>query len=129
MSLVSSGALDTRNQGSTAMQWPPTPGPGCRMLTRGWRLARSTSSQTSTPTRSQTRANSLAKAMLRSRKEFSVSLVISAVVASVRTSSPAQKVAYRSLARCEACGVRPPMTRELVTISVMMRPGSTRSGQ
>ena len=26
--------LETMNQGSTAMQWPPTPGPGCRMLTR-----------------------------------------------------------------------------------------------
>ena len=71
----------------------------------------------------------MAKAMLRSRKEFSVSLVISAVVASVRTSSPAQKVAYRSLASCEASGVRPPITRELVTISAMMWPGSTRSGK
>ena len=39
----------TMNQGSTAMQWPPTPGPGCRMLTRGWRLASRITSQTSMP--------------------------------------------------------------------------------
>ncbi len=32
---VRSGAECTMNHGSTAMQWPPTPGPGFRMSTRG----------------------------------------------------------------------------------------------
>ena len=57
---VRSGAASTRNQGSTLMQCPPTPGPGRRMSTRGWRLARAIASQTSTPKRSARRANSLA---------------------------------------------------------------------
>jgi len=28
-------AAEAMNQGSTAIQWPPTPGPGCRTFTRG----------------------------------------------------------------------------------------------
>jgi enoyl-[acyl-carrier protein] reductase I len=46
---VCSGAPATMNHGSTAMQCPPTPGPGCRMLTRGWRLASRITSHTSSP--------------------------------------------------------------------------------
>ena len=48
MRRLSSGAPATMNQGSTAMQWPPTPGPGRRMSTRGWRLASLIAAQTST---------------------------------------------------------------------------------
>ena len=44
-----SPSAETMNHGSTAMQWPPTPGPGCRMLTRGWWLASAISSHTSMP--------------------------------------------------------------------------------
>src|SRR3546814_10309233 len=35
------------NHGSTAMQCPPTPGPGCRIFTRGCRLASRITSHTS----------------------------------------------------------------------------------
>ena len=45
----------------------PTPGPGWRMLTRGWRLARRITSHTSSPIASATIDSSLAKAMLTSR--------------------------------------------------------------
>ena len=62
---------------------PPTPGPGERILTRGWRLANSMISQGSTPSRSQTIESSLAKAIFTSRYEFSTSLVISAAIALV----------------------------------------------
>ncbi len=47
ISRASSGAAPTMNHGSTAMQCPPTPGPGVRMLTRGWWLASRMTSQTS----------------------------------------------------------------------------------
>src|SRR5690625_6557223 len=47
-----SGAAATMNHGSTAMQWPPTPGPGCKILTRGCRFASSMTSQTSIPSSS-----------------------------------------------------------------------------
>ena len=86
------GAASTMNHGSTAMQWPPTPGPGCRMFTRGWWLASSMSSHTSMPCSAQITDSSLAKAMLTSRKEFSTSLAISAVRVSVSRISPSQNV-------------------------------------
>lgn len=69
--------------GSTAMQCPPTPQPGCRMLTRGCLFAKAISSQTFMPARSHIRDSSLAKAICTSRDEFSVSLHISAVRALV----------------------------------------------
>ena len=47
--LASPEARETINQGSTAIQCPPTPGPGCRMFTRGWRFARLMSSHTLMP--------------------------------------------------------------------------------
>ena len=50
------------NQGSTAIQCPPTPHPGCRILTRGCLLASSISSHTFTPALSQIMESSLAKA-------------------------------------------------------------------
>ncbi|MNN67447.1 hypothetical protein D3C81_1830810 [compost metagenome] len=108
---ASSGVLLTMNQGSTAMQCPPTPGPGCRMLTRGWRLARRISSHTLISSLSQIIDNSLAKAMLRSRKLFSVSLHISAVRKLVMTHSPSTKSSYRLAATAEHLAVIPPMTR------------------
>ena len=86
-----SGALAAMNHGSTAMQWPPTPGPGWRIFTRGWRLAMRITSHTLMPARSQTIESSLAKAMLTSRKLFSESLTISAVRESVPTTSPRTK--------------------------------------
>src|SRR5699024_11786283 len=64
---------------STAMQWPPTPGPGCKILTRGCRFASSMTSHTSIPNSSLIMDSSLAKAMLTSRNEFSTSFDISAV--------------------------------------------------
>jgi hypothetical protein len=67
ISRASSAAWETMNHGSTAMQCPPTPRPGRRTPTWGWRLASSISSKTSTPTRSQTIDSSLASAMLTSR--------------------------------------------------------------
>ncbi|MNP33832.1 hypothetical protein D3C76_1270940 [compost metagenome] len=88
ISLACSGVLLTINQGSTAMQWPPTPGPGCKILTRGWRLARRIRSQTLIFSLSQIIESSLAKAIFTSRKLFSVSLHISAVRASVTMHSP-----------------------------------------
>ena len=63
----------------TAMQWPPTPGPGCRMSTRGWRLASPMSSQGSTRRESHTSEISFANAMFTSRYAFSVSFTSSAV--------------------------------------------------
>ena len=54
----------TINQGSTAMQWPPTPGPGLRILTRGWWLAREISSQTFISKSLEIILSSFAKAML-----------------------------------------------------------------
>ena len=83
MSGVRSGAEWTMNHGSTAMQWPPTPGPGCRTSTRGWRLASPMSSQGSNPRESHTSEISFAKAMLTSRYAFSVSFTSSAVRAAV----------------------------------------------
>ena len=53
------------------MQCPPTPEPGCRMLTRGCLLASSISSQTLIPALSQISDSSLAKAIWTSRDEFS----------------------------------------------------------
>ncbi len=88
ISRASSGLRLTMNQGSTAMQWPPTPGPGCRMLTRGWRLASAISSQTSMPSSPQIIESSLAKAMFTSRKLFSVSFAISAVSGVVTMQAP-----------------------------------------
>jgi hypothetical protein len=85
---ASSGLRLTMNQGSTAMQCPPTPGPGWRILTRGWRLASRISSHTLMSSLSQMIDSSLAKAMFTSRKAFSVSLHISAVRAVVTTHSP-----------------------------------------
>ena len=35
ISLLFLKSLATINHGSTAMQCPPTPGPGCKILTRG----------------------------------------------------------------------------------------------
>ena len=96
---AASGAAPTRNHGSTAMQWPPTPGPGRRTLTRGWWFARRMASQTSTPMCSAISANSLASATLTSRKVFSITLTISAVVASVRMIAPLTKALYSSAAR------------------------------
>ncbi|MEI9927200.1 MAG: hypothetical protein WDN44_05170 [Sphingomonas sp.] len=75
------------NQGSTAMQCPPTPAPGRRIETRGWRLASAIARHTSIPRSSQISDNSLAKAMLTSRYEFSTNLTSSAVRLSVRMHS------------------------------------------
>ena len=88
MSGVRSGAEWTMNHGSTAMQWPPTPGPGCRMSTRGWRLASPMSSQGSTPRESHTSETSFANAMFTSRYAFSVSFTSSAVRAPVTWHRP-----------------------------------------
>src|SRR5579875_824578 len=79
MSLACCGAAAAMNHGSTAMQCPPTPGPGRRMLTRGCRLASLINSQTLTRRRSQRTDNSLAKAILTSRYAFSASFANSAV--------------------------------------------------
>ena len=92
MSGVIFGAEWTKNQGSTLMQCPPTPGPGCKILTRGWRLASAIISHGSTPSESDSIDNSFAKAMFTSRYEFSVSLVISAAIALVVKISPWTKV-------------------------------------
>ena len=61
------GAISFRNHGSTGMQWPPTPMPGARIFTRGWRLANPITVRVSTATSSQMCENSLASAMLTSR--------------------------------------------------------------
>ena len=114
---ASSGAWLTMNQGSTAMQWPPTPGPGCRMLTRGWRFARRISSHTLMPSLSQIRDSSFAKAMFTSRKLFSVSLAISAVRQSVSMQSPSTASLYSLRARVAQASVMPPMMRSFETSS------------
>ena len=57
MNGVRSGVAWAINHGSTAMQWPSTPGPGCRMSTRGWRLASSISSHGSIPRKSPHQRN------------------------------------------------------------------------
>ena len=82
------GKSAVRKYGSTAMQCPPTPQPGCRIFTRGCLFARLISSQTFIPALSQMSDNSFAKAIWTSREEFSVSLHISAVFAFVRCSLP-----------------------------------------
>ena len=68
---------------STAIQWPPTPGPGFSMSTLGCILANSMTSQTSTFRLSQIIDISFAKAMLLSLNAFSESLMSSAVLALV----------------------------------------------
>ena len=85
---ASSGALSIINQGSTAIQWPPTPGPGCKIFTRGCRFAKAISDQTSIFSLSQISDNSFAKAIFTSRKEFSVSWDSSAVLESVSNTWP-----------------------------------------
>ena len=126
---AASGAASTMNHGSTAMQCPPTPGPGCSTLTRGWWLASSISSQTSMSSSWQIIDSSLAKAMFTSRNEFSTSLAISAVRRLVSRISPWQKVSYSPFAASAAAREDPPTIRSLVTSSVITLPGSTRSGQ
>ena len=111
------------------MQCPPTPGPGCKMLTRGCRLANLINSHTLMFSLSQIIDSSLAKAMFTSLKLFSVSLHISAVRALVITHSPSTKVLYRRTAASEHFGVMPPITRSFCTSSRSTWPGSTRSGQ
>src|SRR5699024_2730284 len=123
------GAAWWMNQGSTAMQCPPTPGPGLRICTRGWRFANLITSQPLIPNDWETSLNSLANAMFRSLKEFSASFVNSAVVASVTTNSPWQNVVYRSRASSEDFSLIPPIIRELLRSSNSVFPGITLSGQ
>ncbi|CSA88218.1 Uncharacterised protein [Vibrio cholerae] len=114
---ASSGQLLTINHGSTAIQWPPTPGPGLRILTRGWRLAKRINSHTLIFNLLHTKESSLAKAMLTSRNEFSVNLAISAVRALVTMHSPFTKVLYRATAFSLQALLTPPITRSLLTSS------------
>ena len=130
ISRACSGAAPTMNHGSTAMQWPPTPGPGCRMLTRGWWLASSMTSQTSSPR------------LLADQRQLVGEGDVDVAVGVLRRAWPSRRWRRRSAgsrpgrrpgrsprpAR-RTRGVRPPTTRSLVTISIMIRPGSTRSGQ
>ena len=111
------------------MQWPPTPQPGCRMLTRGWRLASEINSHTLISSLSQIMESSLTKAMFTSRKEFSVSLHISAVRALVIMQSPFTKVLYKATACFEHFEVMPPIMRSFSINSRITWPGRTRSGQ
>ncbi len=61
------------------MQWPPSPGPGLKLMNpNGLVAAASITSQTSIPIRPQRRASSLTSAMLTERKMFSSSFVSSA---------------------------------------------------
>ncbi len=87
ISRAAAGAPAARNQGSTAMQCPPTPAPGERISTRGWRFASAIASRTSTPSCAAMAASSLAKAMLTSRKAFSASFTNSATRAVVGSSA------------------------------------------
>ena len=61
------------------MQWPPSPGPGLKLMKpNGFVSAASTTSQTSMSIRSHSCASSLTSAMLTARKMFSRSFVSSA---------------------------------------------------
>ena len=70
------------------MQCPPTPQPGCNILTLGCLLASSISSHTLIPDLSHISDSSLANAICTSLDEFSTSLHISAVLALVACNSP-----------------------------------------
>ncbi len=88
ISRAKSGAAVTINHGSTAKQWPPTPGLGEWRFTRGCLLAYRITSHTLAPRRSQIFANSLTRAIFTSRKVFSINLHNSAVSESVTNISP-----------------------------------------
>ena len=114
---VNSGVLLTMNHGSTAIQCPPTPGPGCKILTLGCLLLILISSQTFIPRLSHITDNSFAKAIPTSREAFSVSFAISAVFELVIVKLPLTNVLYISMAANEHFGVMPPITRSLSTNS------------
>ena len=110
------------------MQWPPTPGPGVRILTLGCLLAIRMISYTSILSDRQIFASSLANAILISRNVFSTTFVISAVRISVTTISPSQKEAYRLLIFSPISLLSAPIVRELCFNSYTIFPGMIRSG-
>ena len=89
---VFSLSCETMNQGSTAMQCPPTPVPGCNIFTLGCLLANSIKFHILIPCLSQTIDNSFANAIFTSLKLFSANLHISAVFASVSNKFPLTNV-------------------------------------
>ena len=76
------------NQGSIGIQWPPTPMPGLRILTRGCLLARLIAATGSMSNELATEDNSFANAMFTSLYVFSINLTNSAVTSSVNNISP-----------------------------------------
>ena len=126
----SSGAAPTMNHGSTAMQWPPTPGPGREDVD-----ARVVVGQPDDLPHVEAEVLADQRELV---GEGDVDVAVG--VLDQLGHLGAGRVGEQDLALAEdavdlpppsrrSARVMPPTTRSLVTISIMIRPGSTRSGQ